>query len=80
MSTTQAASRSCRGARAAIAHRLAVLRVAGAVDADPGRVLAWYRKTPIAELDWRTADHLVAGGRATEAMAFLRSIASRLRD
>ncbi|MFK2879056.1 hypothetical protein [Rhodanobacter hydrolyticus] len=75
MSVSLATERSCGDTQATLADRLAVLRVAGEVEPDPGRALAWYQETPIARFGSCTADELVRLGRVADVMAFLHSIA-----
>lgn len=75
MSASRAISHASGEAQATVVDRLAVLRAAGEVEPDPGRVLVWYRETPIARFDSCTADELVGLGRVADVMAFLRSIA-----
>lgn len=51
-----------------------VLRIAGMIEPDAARLLAWYRETPIADIDALTAERLVRLGRGREVVAFLNSI------
>jgi len=57
----------------------AVFQAAARVEPDPFAVMAWYRATPIVELDGLTPRSLVARGRGGEVLAFLREIAERRR-
>jgi hypothetical protein len=57
-----------------IPSALAVLRVAARLEADPERVMDWYRYARIAELGHLSAEQLVDMGRAPVVIAFLQSI------
>jgi hypothetical protein len=57
-----------------IPSALAVLRVAARLEAEPERVMDWYRHAHIAELGHLTAEQLVSMGRAPVVIAFLQSI------
>ena len=59
---------------------LAVLELARRIEPDIAAAIHWYRHTPIAELDGRTALQLVAQGRADAVMDFLRAIGAGDRD
>lgn len=59
---------------------LAVLREAAGIEPDPRAMEHWYRHVPIAELGYLTAEQLVAIGRTTAVIAFLRSVRSGTRD
>lgn len=52
---------------------LPVLRLAAALEPDIVEAMIWYRSVPIAVLDGLTAAELVAQGRATAVLAFLRA-------
>ena len=56
-----------------------VLRIAGMIEPDAERLLAWYRDTPIADIDALTAERLVHIGRGREVIAFLCSIQAGAR-
>lgn len=52
---------------------LAVLRTALEVEMDPGRLMHWYRSRKIASLGFLTASQLVAMGRASVVIDFLKT-------
>ena len=56
------------------AHAWQVLREAARVEPDEAARIAWYRNDPIAPLGRETAEALVASGRYTEVLAFLRHL------
>ncbi len=58
---------------------LAVLREAAGIEPDPQAMKRWYRQVPIAELGYLTAEQLVALGRTTAVISFLRSVRSGAR-
>lgn len=55
-------------------HAWQVLREAARVEPDEAARIAWYRDDPIATLDMRTAESLVASGRYEDVLAFLRHV------
>jgi len=59
---------------------LAVLQMAIRIEPDPIAAALWYRNIAIAELGNLTAAQLVSRGRASEVIAFLRSICDGGRD
>lgn len=59
---------------------LAVLRTAAQIEPDPHTTMDWYRRTPIAELGYLTAEQLVALGRTEALIAFLQSVLEGARD
>lgn len=56
-----------------ISDALAVLHTAAALEPDHGKAMTWYCDAPIAVLDGLTAAELVARGRASAVLAFLRA-------
>jgi hypothetical protein len=57
------------------AHAWQVLREAARVEPDEAARIAWYRNDPIVDLGLETAEALVASGRYTEVLHFLRALA-----
>jgi hypothetical protein len=52
----------------------AILKMAAAIEPDPAESLGWYRTTPIMPMGQKTAQEMVAVGRAEEVMHFLLMI------
>jgi hypothetical protein len=60
-------------AESRLSAALAILRMAAALEPDHVEAMVWYRNDPIAVIDGLTAAELVARGRATAVLAFLRA-------
>jgi len=56
-----------------VSAALAILRLAAALEPDAVEAMIWYRSVPIAVLDGLTAAELVARGRTTAVLTFLRA-------
>jgi hypothetical protein len=68
------AFRSATPAPPSKAHAWQVLREASRIEPDESARIAWYRDEPIAALDRHTAETLVAMGRYTDVLDFLRRV------
>lgn len=53
-----------------------VIRAAFEVSGDMGQALYWYRNEPLQPFDYRTAEALVAAGRADDIVRFIDSFAA----
>ncbi len=59
---------------------VAIFKAAVRIEPRLSDIVAWYRDTPIRELDGLTAEALVNAGRTIEVLAFLREIEDERRD